>query len=185
MARIEPKTSGALFIDQLDVLREVVGKDTVDGALRNLPPATRDELAQVLPMTWMRTQLAEDVFNAIADAAGRERFGLHAQIVRMGVERTLKTLWRLILRFTTDAALVQRTPLIYSKTFDRGELTSRIAAPGRSELTLEGWPDISEMQIRGLAMGIETVLKVAGRKDVRMTWDRTSEGAFFVASWRV
>ena len=182
---VAPKTNGALFLDQLEVLREVVGKDTVETALRGLSQATRDEFAQVLPMTWMRTQLAEDIFNAIAREAGREPFALHAQVVRIGVERTLKTLWRLILRFTSDSALVARTPLIYSKTFDHGELTSRIAAPGRSELTLTGWPDISEMQIRGLATGIETVLRVAGRHDVKVSWDRTPTGAFLVGRWRV
>jgi hypothetical protein len=183
--RVEPKASGALFLDQLEVMREVVGKDVVEEALRTLPPKTREEFAQVMPMSWMRVALAEEVVHSIAKAAGRDPLQLHSQVVRIGVEKTFRTLWRLILRFTTDAALVQRTPLIYSKTFDRGELISKMAAPGRSELHLRGWPDISEMQIRGLAMGIESVLRVAGRQDVKVSWDRTSEGAFMVARWRV
>ena len=180
-----PRTSGALWLDQLEVLREVVGREEVAAAIRGLPPATRAELEQTTPVSSMRIALVEEVFLAIARHSAREPMQLHTQIVRIGTERTLRTLWRVILRFTTDSALIARTPLIYSKTFDCGKLESRIPAPGRAELTLTGWPDISDLQLNGLGTGIQTVLSVAGRKDPKIRWDRTSDGAFYVASWRV
>jgi hypothetical protein len=178
-----PRTSGALFLDQLEVLREIVGREEVAAAIRGLPAASRVELEETMHMSWMRTALAEEVFVAIAKKSAHDVMQLHTRIVRIGVERTLRTLWRMILRFTSDAALIARTPLIYSKTFDRGKLESRIPSPGRAEITLSGWPDISDFQINGLGTGIETVLRVAGRKDARIAWDRTKDGAFYVARW--
>lgn len=152
--------------------------------MASLPPAWREQLTTLTPMTWVDTEVAESIIYAVAARVGRDALVLHREIVRIGVERTFRTLWRAILRFTSDRALVSRTPLIYSKTFDRGELTSRIQSPGRAELELTGWPEVSEMQLNGLATGIETVLVVAGRKLVKVTHERRPDGAFIVGSWQ-
>lgn len=178
-----PRTSAALLLDQIAVLKELVGDDVVREGMANLPPAYREELETLTAVSWIDTEVAESILYAVAPLAGRDPLHLHTDIVRIGVERTLRTLWRIILRFTSDRALVLRTPLIYSKTFDRGELLSRIEGPGRAELALSDWPDISDMQLNGLATGIETVLRVAGRRDVKVLYERREEGAFLVASW--
>lgn len=178
-----PRTSAALLLDQIGVMRELYGTDTVDVALGTLPPEWRDELAALTPVGWVDTDIAESIVYALAPRVGRDVMQVHSEIVRIGVERTFRTLWRIILRFTSDSALVSRTPLIYQKTFDRGRLTSRIESPGRAELELLGWRDISDMQLNGLATGIETVLAVAGRKLARVAYERRPDGAFLVASW--
>lgn len=179
-----PRTSAALLLDQIEVLRELVGADVVDEAMASLPPAYREELESLTAVSWVDTEVAESILYAVAPLAGRDPLQLHTDIVRIGVQKTLRTLWRILLRFTSDRALVLRTPLIYSKTFDRGELLSRIEGPGRAELALSGWPDISEMQLNGLATGVETVLTAAGRREVKVLYERREEGAFLVASWR-
>lgn len=178
-----PRTSAAPLIDQIEVLRELFGASVVDQAIDSLPPAWREEIRTLTPLSWIDTEVAESVVYAVAARTGRDALQLHASVVRIGVERTFRTLWRAILRFTSDSALVARTPLIYSKTFDRGELTAHIESPGRAELTLTGWPDISDMQLNGLATGIETVLVVAGRRRVRVVYERRFDGALIVASW--
>lgn len=178
-----PRTSAAPLLDQIDVLRELFGGSVVDEAIDSLPPTWREEIRTLTPLSWIDTEKAESVVYAVAARMGRDALQLHSEVVRMGVERTFRTLWRAILRFTSDAALVARTPLMYSKTFDHGSLTSRIESPGRAELSLTGWPDISDMQLNGLATGIETVLAVAGRRGVKVVYERRLDGALLVASW--
>jgi hypothetical protein len=105
-------------------------------------------------------------------------------VARLGVERTVSKLWRPLLRLTTDAALVKRIPLLHSKTYDTGKMEARVPIPLRGEITLRDWPTIPEIDIVALASGTEAVLGVAGRKDAKVRYERTREGAFFVATWK-
>ena len=57
--------------------------------------------------------------------------------------------------------------------------------PGRAEIRLVGWQDVSVMQINGIAAAIEAVLLCAGRRGVLVDTDRTLDGARFDASWEV
>lgn len=179
-----PRVSAALLTDQIAILREQIGADVVARAMDSLPEAQRAELRALTSVGWIDVAIAKAIFVAAAHEAGRDVESVHRNAVRAGVEQTFKSLWRLILRLTTDNALVTRTPMIYSKTYDSGKLSSRIVAPGRAEIVLEGWPGADELSLRGLAVGIETTLIVAGRKGVRVNFDRRSDGALFVASWR-
>jgi hypothetical protein len=88
------------------------------------------------------------------------------------------------LRVTTDSALISRTPIIYSKTYRRGELASKIVAPGRSELALRGWPGVSLIQVEGVRVGTETVLMLAGRREVKVSAVRHPQGADLKALWK-
>lgn len=184
-ARTDVRASGALVLEERKVLEEMVGRDALRRALDSLPDPIRREYELLTAAERIRVPTVEAVYEAAAREIGREPLRLHRDIVRTGVERTLKTLWRMLLRFTTDEALVARTPLIYSRTFDTGRLESRIVSPGLAHIRLTGWPDVSEMQMNGLATGIETVLRCAGRKNVRVTYDRASDGAIIIATWSV
>ena len=55
---------------------------------------------------------------------------------------------------------------------------------GRAELALSDWPGVPEIAQRGLRVGVETVLRVAGRQNVRVTSEARPDGALFHASWR-
>jgi hypothetical protein len=96
----------------------------------------------------------------------------------------MKTVWRALLRLTTDNALITRTPVIFSRSYNRGRLTASIPVPGRGEITLDEWPDAPEWPLRATRIGVETVLRLAGRKDVRVVAERRPQGAFFLATWR-
>lgn len=183
----EPRVSGAVMLDQMRVMEELAGREAMDAAMATLPPEERAELEGILPVGWVGSTATNNLVLALAQQLGRDPDKLQEEIARTGVERTMTTLWRVILRFTSDAALVKRTPLLYSKTYDVGELVSRIDRPGRADVELMGWPvpDVPRMDLIGLAMGIETVLRCAGRKDVRMRWEPRPHGALFVATWKV
>lgn len=132
-------------------------------ALAGLPQETADAYTSVTPVGWVPVRDVDAVTIAVAEASTRwtaER--LTQESARIGVEQLLKGLWRVMLRFTSDEALVARTPLIYSKTFNVGHLESRISRPGSAELVHSGWPPIPDLQLLGLAGGIETVLRCAG-----------------------
>lgn len=184
MAFVEPRISGAVLLDQHRVMEAIVGKGVVADAMKRLAEEQRREYQSLIPVSWCSITTANAVIVAVAAEAGRTPSALQAAIVRTGVERTLRSLWRILLRFTSDDALIARTPLLYSKTYDRGELRGRMAYPGRAEIDLLGWPGVPQLDVEGLATGIETVLRVAGRKEVKVNWDRREDGVFFVATWR-
>jgi len=47
------------------------------------------------------------------------------------------------------------------------------------KLTLSEWPDIPELDLVALATGIETVLRVVGRKTVVVSWVREPTTVIF------
>jgi hypothetical protein len=179
-----PSVSGTLVRGLLEVARDVVGADTMARAFNNTPPGERTAVESALPGGWVPIASVERSFMSIADAAGRDLPGLHLELARISVERALKTFWRMLLRLTTDEALVSRTPIIFGKSYNRGRLVPTIVSPGRGEVRLIDWPEAPDWPLRGTRVGVETVLRVAGRKDVRIDMQRTPTGALYVATWR-
>lgn len=177
--------SAAVLTDQIAILRQLFGEDAMARAAASLPEAERMQLRELTTVGWVEVDFAKAVYVAAAREVGRDVDAVHRDAVRAGVERTFRSFWRLILRMTTDNALVARTPLIYSKTHETGKLTSRVVAPGRAELWLDDWPGDDDFPLRGIATGIETTLRVAGRQGVKVNFERRQGGALFVASWRV
>ena len=179
-----PSVSGTLVTGLFDAAREKLGRAVVDGALASLPAAARAAIATALPGAWVPLVDAELALGRLADAVGRDVAALHEELARANVERTLRTVWRLLLRFTSDEALVSRTPVIFSKAYNRGRLVPRIPQPGRGEIELVDWPRTPDWPFRGTKVGIEMVLTLAGRQEVRVEGKKTATGAAFVASWR-
>ena len=175
--------AGVLMLDQLKVMRELVGDECYERALAQLPDDDSELWRELLAIQWVPASAANRLITGVAAEAGRNVDDFANEVATIGVERTFHSLWRVLLRVTTDAALVKRTPLLYSKTYDRGQLTSKIEQPGKAELELEGWPHVPKMDLIGLAAGIRTVLACAGRKDPEVRWRRNSQGASFVATW--
>jgi len=179
-----PLLSGGILLNQLKVCVERFGQPLVDDALTRLNAAEREQLRAMLPVSWVRTELAEVVVNAIAERAGRDPEVLFKEVVTTTVERQFRTVWRAILHFTTDSALVSRTPLIYSKTYNAGSMTSEISQPGLARIRVGGWPNQHGRQMAGLGYGIGTVLRLAGRKQVDVTHSVRPGGADFVGTWK-
>ena len=53
---------------------------------------------------------------------------------------------------TSDEALIKRTPLIYARSRNTGQLSSRLVAPQHSEVQLSGWPEVSDRTLRTIGM---------------------------------
>jgi len=179
------RMAGTIVLEHRRLLQERLGPQKLARVLAKLPADVRDEYLGLTSLGWARVSTAEAVFRAAADELGRDVAELHEEVSRASVERTLRTVWRLLLRFTSDEALVLRTPRIYARSFQRGALLPAIVAPGRAEIRVDGWPDMPEFSTRGLRIGIETVLVLAGRRGVRVDAERRPDGPCFLARWDV
>lgn len=176
--------SGALACGLRDVVIELVGRAEVNRALASIPDALGQSFEEITPIGWIPVATLEAVFGAIAAQAGTNVAELHVRVARVSIERTVRTFWRMLLRFTTDQALVSRTQSIFARSYNRGRLEACVPTKGRGEITLHDWPNAPEWPIRATRIGIETVLRLAGRNDVRVTSKRTPTGAEYLATWR-
>lgn len=164
-------------------LIDAVGRSTFDRALTRVSQADRDAYENIDPLGWVPLRVSAAVLDAVAAEAKLDAEELFDRVVREGVERSFKTVWKVLLHFTTDDALIARTPLIYAKSRNIGKLEARIAAPGEADATLTGWPQMTERHARAIAVSIATVLSLAGRKSPRFFYQRTADGATFKLTW--
>lgn len=178
-----PSVSGTLIHGLIAAANEVLGPQVVARGFELAPREASEVVRASLPVQWVPIDQAEAAFGGIARAAGRDWGSLHGELAVISVERATKTFWRLLLRLTTDEALVSRTPVIFTKSYNRGRLVPRVTAPGRSEVEILDWPELPEWPIRGVKAGIETVLRLSGRKNVRIEGGRSPAGAKYIATW--
>lgn len=181
----EPSITGALVSTHLELLRGKFGSDAVSRCIDGLPPDMRSHLQGVIAAGWVPVRAYDTFYRTFAAKVGHDVAELHSDMSRQSVERTFRTLWRLLLRLTSDEALVSRTPLLYARAYTKGKLKSAIASPGLADLALEGWPDVPDIVLRGVRIAIETVLRLSGRGAVRIAVERAPDGASLRATWKV
>jgi hypothetical protein len=121
---------------------------------------------------------------AIAREAGTTMEEMLERAVPLAVERAFRTIWRVLLRFTTDATLIARTPLLYSKSRSKGTMTARVVEPGHAVAEIVGWRSMPPRDVRAIALSITTLLKLAHRHDVRVDATATPDGAVYAIRWR-
>jgi hypothetical protein len=180
----EPCVIGSGVLARRRVHEAKLGADRVRHALGTLPAAIRQEFDDTSPISWVRITTVEAVSDAIAAEAGADPEAWHDETVRAGATETFKTVWRVMLRLTTDEALVMRAASMYGKTRNLGKLTARIPQPGRAELTLTEFPNMRPRWARTVAIGIEVVLTLSGRANAVVTSAVQPDGASFIARWR-
>ncbi len=178
-----PTISGSLVGQHRKILSALIGAEPLARALATLSAADRQTLDEVTTLTYVPIATAEALFEAVAREVGRDVPSLHEQVSRTSLEQNLKTIWRLLLRFTSDEALIARTPVLFTKAFPQGQMRPRMVAPHRAEIRIIEWPDMPEYAVRGTHVAVETVLRLAGRSSVKITTDRTSDGVVYAATW--
>src|ERR1041385_4709054 len=132
----EPRMSGSITLEQRNVSVERFGIAALNDSVAALSEASRQEFEEARPATWVRVSTVEAFYAALARKLGRTVADLHVEVGRLAVERTLKTLWRVFLRFTSDEALVTRSPVIFTKSFDCGRVVATVLKPGVGQVTL-------------------------------------------------
>lgn len=181
----EPTITGTLVSTHIELLRARFGADEVARCIDELPDDIRKEMQGVIAGAWVPLRAYDAFYRAFADRMGVDIAELHTEMSRQSVERTFKTMWRLLLRLTSDAALVSRTPILYSRAYTKGQLKTVSFTPGVAEIELEGWPNPPDIVLRGTRIAIETVLRLSGRDAVKITVERAPDGAKMRATWKV
>jgi len=183
-SRSVPCTSGIAVLDVLHALGEMLGSETIEQAKARLPLSLRAEIEALTAVSWLPNTTLGALIDEVASCAGRDPEALVDQAVRAAVDRTFKSVWRMFLRVTSDDALIKRTPMIYQRSRNTGQLSARLIEPGYAELLLTDWPDISERHLRTIGVSIQRVVELAGRRDVRMSVQRKPEGGRYELRWR-
>jgi hypothetical protein len=161
----------------------IVGEHVVDEAVASLPSRLRREVEDLSTVGWISLSKVETLQDAIARVAGRDPEELHDLAVRRAQEIALKGIYRLTLRLSTDRWLVSRAQMMFRKTRRIGQLAATIPEPGRARAVLTEWPSMSDRGMRQVGLGIESLLSLTGRRNVRTTWEREGDGAVYDARW--
>jgi hypothetical protein len=162
----ETRIFGAGLLEQRKVLVELAGEDLLESIVRGLPQEQREEYEGLTLLSWCRHTTATEVVVRVGAALGKRPEVFQAEVVRAGVERLFGGIWKVLLRIPSDDALIKRSAMLYAKACDRGRMSAESIAPGRVKLTLSEWPDVPDLAIIALAAGIESVLRVVGRRAV-------------------
>jgi hypothetical protein len=182
--RVIPSAAGTTVHALKSAMQELVGVDVLNAAFASLPSEVREGFEPVTPMTWIPVEVIHTVVARVAELAGRKFDDFMDEAVERAGERTLRTAWRMLLRVTADRALMNRAPILYSKWRNIGRLDTKIIGPGRFEISLTEWPGMSERSIRSLAVTIQTVLRLAGRKTSKIQSQSTPDGAKYLVVWQ-
>ncbi len=184
MASDVPLIAGSNLVIARRVARQFVGDEAFDAAVASLTPEERAAYLDSSVLSWVPVALIDAAMEKIARAGRVTAEELVIHVTRVSQEEMLHTIYRILMRVTTDEALIGRTNTFYSKVYDTGRLTSEFPAPGRANVTLHEWPGITPLQLVGLGAGIEATLRCAGRKEARVHGKRTPDGAIYACTWR-
>jgi len=174
---------GAGVLARMRANEAIVGADVVRAALARVDHDLRAELESVTMLSWIALDEVERMQDAIALEAGRDPERLHDEAVRRAQEDAIRTIYRVVLGFASDAWLVSRTQSMFRRTRRIGQLHSNIPRPGVAELVLTDWPDIRDRYARQVAIGVDTLLSMTGRANVRVSHTLRPDGALFSVRW--
>lgn len=165
------------------LVEERHGRALLDRALAPLPQDVRDEYLNATPVSWVRASTDYTVHDAVAALVGQPAEPFHLELLREAMHRSFKTLWKVLLRMTTDNALIARTPSIYRRTRNTGEMVSRLVAPGQARLELRQYPGLTARDTAALGAGLEVVFHLTGRNNPHATSQLVVDGADFELRW--
>jgi hypothetical protein len=185
MTEEPPRLAAQALGDLRWALEKTLGDEVVARAIASLPADVRREYAEPDALAWVPYSVVLQAHEAIAREAGTTMEAMLEAAVPLAVERAFRTVWRILLRFTSDAVLIARTPLIYSKTRSKGSMSARVVAPGEGEAVVVGWPNMPPRDVRAIEISIGTLVRLAGRHDVRVEGGATADGARWTIRWRV
>jgi hypothetical protein len=176
--------AGTRLLAMRAVIVEQYGTAPIASALVNLAPDVRAEYEQMSSIAWVRSSTDYLVHDAIAAVLGLEPLGFHERVLRAAMTRSFKTIWRILLRLTSDEALIARTAGIYRRTRNIGQMVVQGNARGRAEFVLTQYPGIGPRDVRSIGAGLEAVLVLTGRANARAAARESLDGATYTVTWR-
>ena len=174
--------SGTVMTTGREITREIIGPAAYARAMASVPPHVALEYGRVSPLTWVPLTIIEPVIQAVGVAAGRDPLELQDDVARATVERSLRSIWRVFLRFTSNEAILSRIPLIYGRSYNKGRIVATFPRPDRAVIELLEWPNAPTHILRTTRVGLEVTLRALGRASAYVSMERTPGGALYVAA---
>src|SRR6185295_121368 len=98
--------SGAFVIRHREIFRELFGADGVRRIISELSPETARAVTEATSTGWVLVAAVDELFAVAARCTNREASALHREVGALATERTIRTVWRVLMRLTTDAQLI-------------------------------------------------------------------------------
>lgn len=178
-----PCSAGIAILDGLRELEQLVGADVLRAAHARITSEQRAELEAATALSWIRISTSAAIFEAAARVAEREPESMIDEITRRAVKHTFTTAWRMLVRLTTDDALMKRTPAMYARGRNTGRLAASMHGPGHAVLELTGWSDVPVRQVRVFGISMQTIALLSGRRGAQFEFERTRDGAHYELHW--
>jgi hypothetical protein len=178
-----PCSAGIAILDGLRELELLVGVDVLNRARALLTHEQRADIESATALSWIPVSSSAALFDTVARLTHRDAEAMVDDITRRAVKRTFTTAWRMLVRMTSDDALMKRAPTMYSRGRNTGVLSARMREPGICELVLTGWPGVPVRQIRVFGISMQTIAELSGRRDVAMSFSLTRDGAQYELRW--
>jgi hypothetical protein len=159
-------------------MESFAGRAVVARAVASLPNALRASYEDATLLSRVPQEAVREVTRRVADELAMDPVSLAERVVSDSVSGLCAGPWNILLRLTSDEALVSRAATIFQRAFDAGMIETRLVSEGDVELTLRGWPGADEMDLASLSAGIRATLASVGRAG-RVERSRTSDGALY------
>jgi hypothetical protein len=172
------RVRGALVTRQRAYMESFAGRAAVASAVASLPSALRASYDEASMLSWVPQEAVREVTRRVATSLSMSPVDLAERVVTDSVSSLCAGPWNILLRLTSDEALVSRAAAIFQRAFDAGSVETRLLAEGEVELVLRGWPGADDMDLASLSAGIRATLGAVGRTS-RVERSRTSDGALF------
>lgn len=154
-----------LVLSQRRRMEALVGADRVAAAIDTLEPAMRRDYLDASALGWVPQPAVREVTRAVAQSAGLTGEALVERIVRDSVLELCQGPWNILLRLTSDEALIERAASLFARSFDGGTIRARRTSDA-VEIVLEGWPRPDRMDLVSIRAGIAATLEAVDRRAV-------------------
>lgn len=181
----EPKLSGQSVLDTRWAFEQVIGPDAMQRARATVKASAREVYEAATALTWVPYSAIRLVHDAYAREAGRDVDELLAEVVPLSAERSLTTVWRPLLRSTTDDALLSRLASMYARSRSRGTMSGSMVGLGAAIVEVTDWASLPERDVQPIALSIAAYLRLTGREAATVHATRTASGVQFRMSWRI
>jgi len=183
MTEVVQSVSGMSMMYFKGAVVELFGAGVLERGIAQLDPVMRAQMETTTAVAWVPADTLSRAAELWAAEAGVSPEELTARCVRESTRRSFGTVWRVLLYFTTDEALVARAPLLWSRTRNAGVLTVELRSPREARLLLSQWRTTLDRQLLSIAVGFEAILEITGRPHARCAYKRTPDGGSFHLRW--
>jgi hypothetical protein len=155
---------GVLTLEMKRAMARLAGSEALARVVRRLPDDRREEFVDVTLFGRCRFGTLNIVIAELSRECGRELDAFTHELVRESFGVVLRTVWRLLARFTTEESIVLRASQLYSRAIDRGRPRAYVQSPGHLVMEITERRDLSHIDIVSIAAAIEATLELSGRR---------------------